>query len=235
MESCVIAFIIPSKKTTLQIHQPLKNYGLIALRLITVTKWEVDEPIEFILKSTEDSLYSFDPISFKTKRPIIISENNDETFENTGICYLKNTMINCKKVKLELIVIPPPSKNDKFDNWAHLSFKVFGDDNNYTDLPEPYKLLTLKPNETLKTKMTSEDIATLINDFKTKHKQGFTKLEIQILLKKITKISYLDFSRNLARVTCMIINDEVITYKHDLRKAVMMCINKRELEPGEWD
>ena len=74
-----------------------------------------------------------------------------------------------------------------------------------------------------------------ISEFKTKYPQGFIKSEIEELLKKYPDIDMESYHNATMGNTCMIINEEVIEYHHDIERAIICGIEKRPLRSYEWD
>jgi len=71
--------------------------------------------------------------------------------------------------------------------------------------------------------------------FKTKHKEGFIKLEITKLLEEFPNVDMKRFNNALQCVTGMIIGRDFVTYHCDIYKALICGIEKRDLYFHEWD
>jgi hypothetical protein len=63
------------------------------------------------------------------------------------------------------------------------------------------------------------DIRKIISEYSTKHIYGFTNKEISTLLEKYD-VDQTTFNKELGTNTCMIIDDEVITYHTDIIRAI---------------
>jgi hypothetical protein len=74
-----------------------------------------------------------------------------------------------------------------------------------------------------------------VSKYKTKHKEGFIQSEIDDLLKEFPAIDMVKFQNALTGITCMIIDDETIIYHHDIEKALICGIEKRNLHFYERD
>lgn len=83
--------------------------------------------------------------------------------------------------------------------------------------------------------MEKDNITKTVNNFKTKHKAGFTDREIKLLLKQFITVSYEKFNNALGPVTCMVIHDETIIYHHDVESAIRCCVEKHDSKLEEWD
>ena len=84
-------------------------------------------------------------------------------------------------------------------------------------------------------KKKKETIQQKVDNFKTKHKQGFVPDEIRTLLKEYPGINMDKFNDALMGITCMMIGGEIITYHCDVEKAIRCGVENRELKSGEWD
>lgn len=80
-----------------------------------------------------------------------------------------------------------------------------------------------------------ENIKEKVYNFKTKNKEGFTQLEINTLLEEYPDINLDKFNNALMGITCMVIDDEIITYHCDVEKALLCGIENRDLRGYEWD
>lgn len=83
--------------------------------------------------------------------------------------------------------------------------------------------------------MMSKEIEDKVYNFKTKHKEGFIKIEIETLLKDYPKISMEKFNEALFGNTCMIKDGEMVQYHCDIYKALICGIENRSLYGNEWD
>ena len=80
-----------------------------------------------------------------------------------------------------------------------------------------------------------EDLKNKVYNFPTKHKEGFVQDEIDILLKDYPDINMNKFHNALMGITCMLINDEIVTYHCDIEKALRCGIDNRDLRIWAWD
>ena len=87
-----------------------------------------------------------------------------------------------------------------------------------------------------KIKTTKEEINIheIVYSFKTKYK-GFMDSEMKELIKLFPTITTPEFNKALGTRTCLVIEDNCITFKHDIEKAIRCCIEKRGLKLGEFD
>lgn len=80
----------------------------------------------------------------------------------------------------------------------------------------------------------SKLIKDFVYSYKTKHKQGFTKTEIESLLEEMN-INEKRFYKALGINTCMVIEGEIITYHTDVLKSVICAVENRQQNIMEWD
>ncbi len=71
--------------------------------------------------------------------------------------------------------------------------------------------------------------------YKTKHKEGFIKSEIDGLLKFYPNIDMDKFNSALCGITCMLKDNETIIYHCDIKRALHCGIEKRDLKSYEFD
>ena len=83
-------------------------------------------------------------------------------------------------------------------------------------------------------KYNYQELKDIVYNFKTKHDSGFTREEQLRLCDQIgiSKPQYLD---KLGTNTCLLIGQEVITYRHDVLKAIQCVEENRNLKSWEWD
>lgn len=84
-------------------------------------------------------------------------------------------------------------------------------------------------------KTISQKVREDVNNFKTKHKEGFTQKEIDSILKKYPGIHMDKFNEAMMGNTCMLIENETIIYHCDVEKAIICGVESRKLKLGEWD
>ncbi|NDB30666.1 hypothetical protein EB151_14105 [archaeon] len=80
-----------------------------------------------------------------------------------------------------------------------------------------------------------KNIEDKIYNFKTKNKEGFTDSEIKTLLGDYPTISEQAFNKHLFGNTCMMIDGELVQYHCDIYKALICCLENRDLRIDEWD
>lgn len=73
-----------------------------------------------------------------------------------------------------------------------------------------------------------------VNGFNTKHKEGFTSSEMLQVCNK-ANVDYDEFLEKLGVNTCIMIDNEIITYHSDVELALACCIEGREPNVFEWD
>jgi len=66
--------------------------------------------------------------------------------------------------------------------------------------------------------MINKELQDLVYNYKTKYKEGFTDLEIKRLLIQL-KIDEESFNKSLGVNTCMIKDNQIITYHSDVFKT----------------
>ncbi len=80
-----------------------------------------------------------------------------------------------------------------------------------------------------------ENIREKVYDFKTKSREGFTKSEIDTLLKDYPNINRDKFNSALGGITCTMVNNEIVIYHCDIEKALLCGVENRDLYIWEWD
>ena len=83
--------------------------------------------------------------------------------------------------------------------------------------------------------MTTEEIIKTVSFFPTKNKEGFTDAEIQKLITNFPEINLKRFYSALQNITCMSINDEIVTYHSDVQLALRLGLDNREMTQEEFD
>jgi len=79
------------------------------------------------------------------------------------------------------------------------------------------------------------NIEKLINEYPTKYKEGFTPSEEKKLLSKFPDINMDKYNSAMMGNTCMIIDDEIITYHCDMITALKCGIENRNMKWYEFD
>lgn len=82
--------------------------------------------------------------------------------------------------------------------------------------------------------MTPLKLYEKVYKFKTKHKEGFTSSEIEQLLDELGVTDKDRYAELLGVNTCMIIEEQVITFKNDIYYAMKRYFNFYT-SPLEWD
>lgn len=72
------------------------------------------------------------------------------------------------------------------------------------------------------------------DNFVTKY-NGFTYSEINELLKYYPNINTDKFNSCLYGISCSIVNEEIVIYKHDVKLALICGIENRDLTEFEFD
>lgn len=79
------------------------------------------------------------------------------------------------------------------------------------------------------------DLEKYINEYPTKYKEGFTDNEIKEMIKKFPGMDMKKFWSPLDYITCMKIDDEILTYHCDVLTAVRCGTEKRDMKWHEFD
>lgn len=74
-----------------------------------------------------------------------------------------------------------------------------------------------------------------VYNFKTKHKGGFLRSEVEQLLQNYPNIEMDKFADALTGVTCEVVGEESLFYPNDIEKALRCAIEKRGLHTFEMD
>jgi hypothetical protein len=80
-----------------------------------------------------------------------------------------------------------------------------------------------------------DDIKDFVYNFNTKHKSGFDKTDIEMLLKNYPKINMDKFNDALNGNTCKIIDDDTVMYHCDILTAIYCGIENRDIKGYEFD
>lgn len=75
----------------------------------------------------------------------------------------------------------------------------------------------------------------LVNNFPTKHKEGFTTPEIDKLIQLFPDIEISKFDDALVGNTVMVKYGDHVNYKHDILTALRCGIENRAINLSEWD
>ena len=74
-----------------------------------------------------------------------------------------------------------------------------------------------------------------INNYPTKHKEGFIKSELDELLKDYPNIDMNKFNEAMMGNTCMVKEGQVVMYHFDIELALRCGIEKRGMRGYEMD
>lgn len=80
-----------------------------------------------------------------------------------------------------------------------------------------------------------QEIEDKVYGTRTKHKEGFTNKELELLLSEFPGINMDKVDNALTGITCMMKEDEIIIYHCDIVKAIVCGIENRELSVTEFD
>lgn len=83
-------------------------------------------------------------------------------------------------------------------------------------------------------KLTIDNVKTIVYDYPTKHDIGFTRAEQKELILKYG-IDSDQYFEKLGINTVAVIETEVVTYHHDILKALTCVLEDREQTSEEWD
>ena len=80
-------------------------------------------------------------------------------------------------------------------------------------------------------------LSDLVYNRKTKHKEGYTEKEINKLLSTIGRfnLNMKRFNDALTGITCMMFDDEIVTYHCDILTALRVAMEDRPMRAYEWD
>ncbi|MCU0359460.1 MAG: hypothetical protein MUF75_01885 [Bacteroidia bacterium] len=128
MNERVISMGMPLVETTYQINKVLNKESIIVLRTIHISQPRRNTPIGFELRSTPDSQNAIETLIFYLRKQSKVAL--------AGV-HLNEITIDCRKVKLELVVKPSKNLPRGTGNWIELTYSSFdGDDNSYgVDFP----------------------------------------------------------------------------------------------------
>ena len=86
--------------------------------------------------------------------------------------------------------------------------------------------------------MKLEQIEDLVNNWPTKHKEGFTNLEITNIINTIkvdNEFSHEKFDNAMMGNTCLMREGQLVMYHWDVIKGIQCGIENRDLNVYEWD
>jgi hypothetical protein len=70
------------------------------------------------------------------------------------------------------------------------------------------------------------DVRKIVNDYPTKYSYGFTDEELNSLLKS-NDLDIQEVYNNMGVNTCMVIDEQVITYHTDIIRGIQLTITKK--------
>lgn len=79
------------------------------------------------------------------------------------------------------------------------------------------------------------DIKKFVEEYSTKHEIGFTKKEIDDVLKIFPNINKSKFNNALNGITCQVVDGETVIYHCDIELALRCGIEDRNPGVFEWD
>lgn len=74
-----------------------------------------------------------------------------------------------------------------------------------------------------------------VYEYPTKHKEGFTRTEMQTLLSKYPEANWFKFFHAFTGCTMSTIDGEMIHYTTDVHTALKCAVYDRGLRQEEWD
>lgn len=84
-------------------------------------------------------------------------------------------------------------------------------------------------------KLISCNVYNYVNTFKTSYEEGFSNVEIHIILNTFENIDRTKFFDALMGITCPSNNGQILYYRHDIEKALLCGIENRSLTEEEFD
>lgn len=128
MNERVISMGMPLVETTYQINKVLNKESIIVLKTIHISQPRRNTPIGFELRNTPESQSAIEPLTFYLKKQSKVAL--------AGV-YLNNIAVDCRKVKLELVVKPSKNLPPDSGNWIELTYSSFDGDDNSEDVDSP--------------------------------------------------------------------------------------------------
>lgn len=142
MDEKGISFTITNKIKSVPIYKVLKNERLILLEFLMIQNFKGSITPELLFKSTIDSATLLEPVLFKTEKPISFDKKLKDESDSLAVCFLEKMAVDCRKVKLELVIINCEALEEGLVLYAELHYKTFGggEDNGSESLPGNPKL-----------------------------------------------------------------------------------------------
>lgn len=79
------------------------------------------------------------------------------------------------------------------------------------------------------------NIHQMVHAFNTKHKEGFTNSEIQVLVSRFPHVNMGKFNNALSGVSCPMVDGDIVFYKHDVEAALRCGVENRDMRQSEFD
>jgi len=83
--------------------------------------------------------------------------------------------------------------------------------------------------------MTTKEVERILDNYPTKYTHGFTDAEIKDITSKIPNINMDKVYDALCGNTCMMIDNNMINYHHDVALAITCGVQNRDINAEEWD
>lgn len=80
-----------------------------------------------------------------------------------------------------------------------------------------------------------ENITEILDNFNTKHKQGFTQEDIIRLLEQFPSITLEKFNEKMGIVTVLEVDGEIVYFRGDVELILRLILENRDIHPYEWD
>lgn len=80
-----------------------------------------------------------------------------------------------------------------------------------------------------------ENITEILDNFNTKHKQGFTQEDIIRLLEQFPDITLEKFNEKMGIVTVLEVDGEIVYFRGDVELILRLILENRDIHPYEWD
>ena len=75
----------------------------------------------------------------------------------------------------------------------------------------------------------------IVYNYPTKYREGFTKSEIEEVLKNFPNLNREFYNNALFGTTCMMIDNEMITYHCDIENAIICGLKGTNIGGIKWD
>ena len=83
--------------------------------------------------------------------------------------------------------------------------------------------------------MTAKEIQKLVDKYPSKYENGLTDAEIKDITSKIPNINMDKVYNALRGNTCIMIDNNMINYYHDVTLAITCGVQNRNINIEEWD